>query len=89
MNHRANDPFSIEAPSLISSGERHYAVGPSDDADLPIRPKCLYIQTTGIIVIRDIGGVDVSYAVAAGQVFPFRGVRVMDTGTTASSVAWY
>lgn len=84
-----SDPFSEYTTGLTSSATNHYAVTPSDAVDLPQRPRAFCILTDGNVVVRDHGGVDVTYPVFAGQVIPFRAVRVLATGTTATLAAWY
>ena len=83
-----SDPFISHNVSLDSPATRHAAVTPDDDADLPVKPRALYILTDGNLAVR-AGAVDITYPVFAGQVFPFRGVRVLETGTTATCVAWW
>jgi hypothetical protein len=82
------DAFKQHATSLESPGIRHYAITPSDTADLPRRPRALRVQTSGNLVLSDEAGTSITYAVIAGDVLPFRPIRVMATGTTASVVGW-
>lgn len=69
-------------------GSRHAQIVPSDAADLGERPLAIYCQASGTIVIRDEAGTDLPYAMTAGQVLPFRGVRVLATGTSGTFYAW-
>jgi hypothetical protein len=69
--------------------DRHFAITPSDSADLPIRPRSLRILTDGNVSVRDVGGVDITYPVVAGEILPIRAVRILATGTTADLVGWY
>jgi hypothetical protein len=41
------------------------------------------------VAIRDEGGTDITYPLTDGQILPFRGVRILSTGTTATIVGWY
>ena len=62
------------------------AVVPNDLADLPGGPAPLVVSVGGSVVVRLSDGVDVTYAVASGQIFPFPVSRVMETGTTAMGI---
>jgi len=81
------DFFDKNAAGLESPAYRHYTVTPSDE-DLPVRPRALYVSGDGTLVLRDEGGVDITYTVAEGDVIPFRAVQVR-AASTASCVAWY
>ena len=83
-----DDPSFLHATSLTSAATQHYTIVPSDTQDLPALPRRLVFQTSGSAVIRDAGGVDITYDRLAGEVLDFRAVRVMQTGTTAQLVAW-
>lgn len=80
------DAFQSNISGLESPGSRHMAITPSDSADLPVIPRAIYIGGGGTIVIRDKHGTEISYTVADGAVLSFRAVRVLATGTTASSI---
>jgi hypothetical protein len=81
------DPFETNAPGLTSPAGRHFAITPAN-TDLAIIPRALWVDDDGDLVIRDAGGVDVTYSVTAGQILPIRAVQVR-TGTTATVVGWY
>lgn len=83
------DPFDSDYVNLTSPAVAHYVVAPSDTADLPTRPRALYVNTTGTAVLRDSAGETVSYDVAAGNVLTLRATRVLASGTTAQLIAWY
>lgn len=82
------DPFSSHNPKLDSPAGRHFTITPSDSADLDVRPRAIVFQTDGNAVLRDEGGVDITYSRHAGDILPFRAVRVLATGTTATVVGW-
>ena len=82
------DAFQSNQAGLESPGERHYEITPSDSADLPRIPRALRVQTDGDVAVRDKFGTDITYPVTAGEVLPFRGVRILATGTTATVVGW-
>lgn len=82
------DPFQTFEPGLSDVASRHFAITPSDDADLAIRPRALYCTAAGNAVVRDELGVDVTYPLTVGQILPFRGVRILET-TTATVVGWH
>lgn len=83
------DPFLTFAPGLSDVAMRHFAVTPSDSTDLAIKPRALYCMVSGNAVIRDEAGTDITYPLTAGQILPFRGVRILATNTTATVVGWY
>lgn len=78
------DPFSHHTRGLDSPASRHFAINPSDSTDLALRPRFLWVEAAGQVVLRDETGVNLSYTVAAGQILPFSPIRVMATGTTAT-----
>jgi hypothetical protein len=83
-----SDPFAGAASGLSGPATRHFAISPSNSADLAIRPRALVFQTDGDAVLRDEAGTDVTYGRYAGDVLPVRAVRVLATGTTATLVGW-
>lgn len=84
-----SDPFAGYSSGLESPFTRHFTITPSDTVDLPTRPRAIYCNGDGNAVMRDEGGVDVTYALTVGQRIEGRIVRVMATGTTATLVGWY
>lgn len=81
----AGQPLNSDLPA-----DRHFAITPNDSTDLTITPRVIRIGGSGDIAIRDIAGVDITYAVSDGEVIPIRAVRVLSTGTTATGiVGWY
>lgn len=83
------DTFASFQPGLSDVASRHFAITPSNTTDLAIKPRSLYCSAAGDAVIRDEGGVDITYPLSEGQVLPFRGVRILATGTTATLVGWH
>lgn len=83
------DPFDSDYVNLTSPAVSHYAVIPSDGADLPVRPRALFVNAAGTAVLQDADGEAVTYDLAAGAVLAIRPVRVLATGTSAQLVAWY
>jgi hypothetical protein len=83
------DKFESFTPGLSDVATRHFAITPSNSADLTIKPRAIYCSAAGDAVIRDEGGTEITYALTQGQVLPFRGVRILSTGTTATLVGWY
>lgn len=74
--------------SLADPASRHFAITPSDTEDLAVRPCAIYCNVAGNAVIRDEDGTDLTYALVVGQILPFRGVRILATGTTATLFGW-
>ena len=83
------DPFDTDYVNLTSPAVAHYAISPSDTLDLPVRPRAIYVNTTGTAALQDNDGGTVSYELQAGAVLSMRPTRVLATGTTAQLVAWY
>lgn len=83
------DPFDTDYVNLTSPAVAHYAIIPSDSADLPVRPRALYVTASGTALLQDSAGTVVSYDLTAGAVLSIRPVRVLAAGTTAQLVAWY
>jgi len=83
------DPFKYFSRSLTSSAEDHYEITPDDSADLPFRPREIYVNGAGDAAIV-MNGVEIVYTgLAVGDRLPLRPQRVKSTGTTATLVAWY
>ncbi|MBP1806449.1 spike base protein, RCAP_Rcc01079 family [Rubellimicrobium aerolatum] len=82
------DNFKAHQRGLGSPGDRHRPIMPSDSLPISPRPRALWCQMAGDVVIEDIDGVQLTYAVQAGQVLPFRAVKVLATGTTATVYGW-
>lgn len=69
-------------------GMKHFTITPSNTVDLTVRPRVIYCQTAGNVVLVDALGVELTYALVAGQILPFSPVRVKATGTTATIYGW-
>jgi hypothetical protein len=82
------DNYIYKRTDLADPAVRHHAITPNDSADLAVRPRALYCTAAGDVVVRDQAGNDITYPMLAGQVLPFRAVRVLATGTTATVVGW-
>lgn len=82
------DEFQSFTKGLTSPATKHFAIVPDDTTDLPILPRVIFCQTEGTIVIRDEEGVDLAYSMMAGDRLDFRGVRVLNTGTTGTYYGW-
>lgn len=82
------DRYKDYASGLDSPATRHVQITPDNDNDLTFKPRAIYCNEAGAIVIRDSAGTDLSYTMAAGDLLPFRGVRVLATGTTGTYYAW-
>jgi len=85
-----SDAFQYHSSGLESPATRHFAIIPSNSADLANVPRAIYVGTGGDLRLRDASGQDVTYTVVSGAVLPFRAVRVLASGTTAAGlVGWY
>ncbi len=83
-----SDNFQNHQRGLESPADRHTAITPSDTSPVLPRPRALWCQTAGNLAIEDSAGNVLTYAVAAGQIIPFRAVRIRATGTTATVIGW-
>ncbi len=83
------DPFDTDYVSLTAPAVSHYQISPDDAADLPVRPRAIYVNVGGPAVLQDNDGNAVAYELVAGTVLAMRPTRVMATGTSAQLVAWY
>lgn len=84
-----DDPYKYHARGLEAAGAVHFAITPDDGNDLSVRPRYLWCNSAGTVMLRDQLGTDLSYMVSAGQVLPFSPVRVLATGTTATVYGAY
>ena len=73
----------------INPGSRQFAITPDDDNDLPFVTRALYCRADGDVVVRDEAGTDLPYTMVQGDYLPFRAVRILSTGTTATVYGWY
>ncbi|MBT0957783.1 hypothetical protein IV417_10310 [Alphaproteobacteria bacterium KMM 3653] len=83
-----SDTFAAMQRTLTSPAETHYAITPSDTADLSPVPRALYVSASGTAVLVDRSGTELSYDLTAGTTLPLRARRVKATGTTAQLIAW-
>jgi hypothetical protein len=82
------DKFAGHMRGLTSPATEHFLIVPADGADLPERPRVLYVEMDGVVMVRDGKGTVLSYTVVAGQQLNFSGVGVEVTGTTATVYGW-
>jgi len=80
------DPFSNNASTSTSQSRRWAAITASDAADLDTFPRAIRCNGAGNLVLRGTDGVDVTFAVSAGETLPLQPSRVMATGTTATGI---
>ena len=66
----------------------HFEVTPSNTVDLEPRPRGFRVASAGNLALMDEVGTVITYAVVLGEVIPFAAKRVMQSGTTATVVAW-
>lgn len=75
----------VVTPQLIGRG--HFDITPDDDTDLAsVATGGLFVGGAGDVCFRDLQGADVTWTVAAGTFIPVAAVRVLATGTTATSI---
>ena len=82
------DRFKLHLRDLTSPATEHFAIAPADGVDLPERPRVLYVEMDGVVMVRDCKDTVLAYTVVAGQQLNFSGVGVEATGTTATIYGW-
>jgi hypothetical protein len=83
-----SDQFQNHQRGLDSPGERHLAITPHDTDPVVPRPRALWCNAGGALVLEDAAGTALTYLVQPGQIIPFRAVKVRATGTTATVFGW-
>ena len=82
------DRFETLMRGLTSPATEHFEITPADVVDLPERPRVLYVEDGGVVMVRDSTGKVLPYTVDPGQILQFSGVGVEATGTTATVYGW-
>ena len=82
------DRFETLMRGLTSPATEHFAIVPADGVDLAERPRVLYVEDGGVVMVRDSAGIVLPYTVIAGQQLNFSGVGVEAAGTTATVYGW-
>ena len=70
-------------------GDVHFAITPSDDTDFEQLPRAIYCREAGTAQVVDRAGTVLPYALNAGDILPFRGVRINSTDTTGTYYGIY
>jgi len=82
------DQFETIFVGLDAPASVHFAITPSNSVNLATVPRAIFCQVGGTVVIRDKAGTNLSYTLTAGAILPFRGVRILATGTTGTYYGW-
>ena len=80
------DTFASYSSALSTPGMKHFAITPSA-SEMAIRPRAIRCDVAGTATLVDDDGVSVTYTLAAGEVIPFRAVKI--TAATATLIGWY
>lgn len=80
------DKFKDYASGLESPASNAAAVMPSDDQDLTISARSLYIGNPGDLKVTTVRGDTVTFAGVPAGILPVRVARVHATGTTAGNI---
>ena len=81
------DSFSTRSQNLNAPIRAGQAVTPSDEADLPVLPRALFVGSGGTLAVDLADGGSVTFeGVPAGTLLPLRAGRVRQSGTTASAI---
>lgn len=83
------DYFKSEPVGLDSPFTRHFAITPSNTADMEDRPRAIRCDVAGTASLVDEAGTALTYNLAAGEIIAGRIVRVNATGTTATLFGMY
>lgn len=79
------DNFANHFKRLDSPGGVHFAITPGP-GDINPRPRVLYCNVAGTATLVDETGASLVYNLTAGQLLPFRAVKV--TAATATIFGW-
>lgn len=71
---------------IITPADRWYAVTPSDDADLPIKPRMIHVRGGGTVAMVDASGTAATFEFPDGGALPVSPHRIRATGTTATGI---
>lgn len=84
----AENRFGSYSDSPTSAGSRATPVVPSDDQDLPVIGKALFVGTGGTLVMHGVGDTQPRTwkNIPDGALIPFRATRVLAAGTTAADM---
>jgi len=82
------DNFRYHDPGLTGVARRQIPITPDDNADLPERPRILFVKTAGTVTIVCEDGVEDTYDLPANFELHISPVRVKATDTTADVVGW-
>lgn len=82
-----DDPYRTERLNDATvSADRWFAITPSDETDLAIKPRALFVGSAGNLVLVGADGVSAPFPALAGQTLALSPHRVMATGTTATGL---
>jgi hypothetical protein len=70
----------------INGSDRWADVTPSDTVNLPEVPRAIHIGVAGNVVLVGSDGTACTFAVNAGQTYPYQPVRINSTSTTATGI---
>lgn len=68
------------APGYLLEGFSYFA--------LPSQLPAFFVGMLAYRIGRDVAGTEIAYNVNRGSTIPFRGVRLLSTGTTATLIGW-
>lgn len=82
-----SDPFESHHAGLNSPIEGGFDIVPDDATDLPAVTRALMVTTAGTVAVRLLNGQTLSLpGLTPGVLYPFRVLRVLVSGTTATGV---
>lgn len=84
------DIFASMPPDVLGApATRHFAITPHDSNNFAQPPRAIICLTAGTAQVVDGAGTVIGYPMTAGQLLPFRGVRINSTSTTGTYAGLY
>lgn len=82
-----NDTFSAHQNSLTGPICGGFDIAPNDSSDLSEMTRALMVTTSGDVSVRlKNGSALILTGLSSGVIYPFRVMRVLATGTTATGI---
>jgi hypothetical protein len=82
------DSFKGQPVHRDSPATDWFGITPNDGADIPLRPRFIFVGTAGNVVMRGDSDVSVTVALTVGW-HPIGPKRILATGTTAAAISGF
>lgn len=80
------DQFQRQPVELDSPGREFFAITPNSGADIPLRPRALWIGVAGNLTVVDSNGTQTTFSNMPVGWHPIGPVRIMATSTAGGIV---